>query len=183
MAGERPVQLLVTTDLPRVVDAVLVGYDGATVTVRTSETVAVGARIIVIEGRTKLLGRCTAVADGVLTADVQWERATDARSSPRVDLPCRVRFAGKDGVVADTESPINVALSGVRFNTTHTPPSVGDRVALWLSFEAPGAEWEAAALTRRVDPDGGTWAVAVEFIDLPDAALEFLSDHTHKPGP
>ena len=180
MTAERPIQLLLAGDLPHVVDAMLIAYDGATVTLRTSEVVEVGSRLIVIEGRTKLIGKCTSAAEGVLTADVQWERATDARSSPRVDLACRIRFAGNDGVVADAETGINVALSGVRFNTTHTPPSVGDRVALWLSFDAPGAEWEAAALTRRVDRDGGTWAVSVEFIDLPDAALDFLSEHTHK---
>lgn len=177
--GERRVQVMVAGDRPHVFDAALIRHDGGTVTLRAPELVPVGARIIVIEGRTKILGRCTAAADGVITATAQWERATDDRSSPRVDVPCRVRFAFGGGDWAEALSPVNVALSGVRFTTSSPAPAVGDRVALWLVFEGADAEWQATALARRVDA-GPPSSVAVEFIDVPDAALEFLSEHTHK---
>jgi hypothetical protein len=105
------------------------------------------------------------------------------------------------GPFVDFRGPADLSLSGVGFDCTSLVPPVGARllIELHLSSEGPvslperpvdpratapttagagGARHRAIGAVRRIDVVGERTQVGVEFVELPEATFDALSDYT-----
>jgi hypothetical protein len=165
---------------------------------------SVGTRLIVTAGdRTKLPGRVVAVEDGVLVVSRDRTHAADDRSAPRVMGLVRVRWRVADGGApawlaggpdpgpfSEFSGTADVSMSGIRFVATTAVAPVGSQLMLELGLGPTGRDPKSLVpssehgthrllgLVRRVEHLGGSHALGVEFVDVPEPTLDALSDFT-----
>jgi hypothetical protein len=153
----------------------------------------VGTRLIVNAGeRTKLPGRLLEIADGELVVSRDAAHATDDRAAPRVRSRLSLRWRLTDLDRARTERWLeggpdpgpflvfqggaSLSMSGLRFPCRGPAPAPGSQLLLGLAIG--GEERRALGAVRRLDTDGTEVSVAVEFLDLPEATFDALSQFT-----
>lgn len=165
---------------------------------RTAE----GTRLIVSVGeRTKLAGRVLEVQSDLLLVSRDPMHATDDRAAPRVLGQIHARWRPADGDAAawlaggpdpgpfsTFQGTADVSMSGMRFFSPHAVP-VGSKVLIELSLSTSGQEPQVhrlLGLVRRIEhaprhtgaSGNAQSAIGVEFVDVPEPALDALSDFT-----
>lgn len=153
----------------------------------------IGARLIVNAAeRTKLTGRVLEVHGAFWTVSRDRMHATDDRAAPRVRSKIHLRWRHADAGEAawlagePDESEFvrfsgggDLSLAGVRFDLAHVAsaplPALGDRLFVELSLS--GDAHRVLGIVRRVET-GEQPSVAVEFIEVPEATFDALSDFT-----
>ena len=194
-----PVGVVVLRGEPEIWSAVLVRLDNDTLRLRVTSppnaTPQLGVRLIVHADRTKLPGRILAIEDQELVVSRDRAPATDDRAAPRVmsHLSVRWRVAGADartdaqswlaggpdpGPFVVFRGGASLSMSGMRFDAKSVAPPVGSELLLELSLG--GEPWRALGAVRRVDEDGGSTAIGVEFLELPEGTFDALSEFTLK---
>jgi PilZ domain len=154
-----------------------------------------GMRVIVSAGeRTKMTGKLLAVdADGWTVSRDQM-RATDDRAAPRVRSRIQLRWRHADphrtqdwlSGADDEEASYSrfggggdLSLSGIRVDVSVDPttetPQFGDR--LFIELMVGGATRRVLGVVRRVE-EGERTSVAIEFLEVPEATFDALSDYT-----
>lgn len=187
-----PVTVVVLGAEPEVWRGTLRRLDEGTVRLEVRDgDVPVGARLVVTAGdRTKLSGRVLSRGDdGVLVVSRDGAHASDDRAAPRVAamLELRWRAAGTDegwvrggpdpGPFIRFRGPADLSLSGLRFDCEGAAPRLGQRLLLDLGLDA-ARRHRALGAVRRADPVGERTEVGIEFVDLPEATFDALSDYT-----
>ncbi|MEQ1504466.1 MAG: PilZ domain-containing protein [Myxococcota bacterium] len=187
-----PVTVVVLGPEPEVWQGTLTRLDVDTLRIRVTDAgISVGTRIIVTApDRTKLPGRVLAVDGGEWVVSRDGAHPTDDRSAPRIAAPITLRWrladrgaprwirGGADpGAFVRFCGPADLSLSGVRFGWIGDPPTLGASILVELALDDLGAH-RAIGAVRRVEPVGEELLVAVEFVDVPEATFDALSDFT-----
>lgn len=171
-----------------VVAGVLVRLDEDAFAIRLAAGGAtIGGRLVVTVGSERLAGRVTAIAGDLVSVARTGVHGTDDRACPRVgaEVPLRWRRAApgdgwrdaSDDAVREAMSD-GVSVSGVSFDVDADPPTVGERLRIDAGLEPGAAASAILAIVRRVVPMRGGWSVAVEFVDMDEAAFDALTDLT-----
>ena len=158
-----------------------------------------GAQLVVaLADGSKLAGRVIGEeADGVaISRDLT--RGSDERSGPRVSVRVALRWRSRGvddpGWLAGGADPApfrslrgraDVSVSGIRVNMPGPAPQIGATLMLDVAplperagAPYPGAAFRVVGVVRRVEGSRSRPTVGIEFVDLPDATSDALTELT-----
>jgi hypothetical protein len=188
-----PVTIVVLGPEPEVVSGLLRRLDVDTLHLEVGGRAApLGTRLIVTAGdRVKLPGRVLGSAVDRWVVSREGARPSDDRAAPRFATMLEVRWrvaaqgqerwvgGGPDpGPFVAFQGPADLSLSGLCFGCDDRVPPVGSHLLLDLRLGPDDRRHRAIGAVRRIETEADRTQIGVEFVDLPEATFDALSDYT-----
>lgn len=131
-------------------------------------TIQVGSRLVLRCPQRRISGVVTDRTHQRIAVELLRVYRTEQRSWPRVsgDVRCLCRF---DKTWTWPQKVIDVSVGGVAF-VSKAVAAPGESVTIMLSLPMGSGPWRLRGEVVRVITDGDTSSIAVEFVELPEAA-------------